>query len=477
MAFGDLTPVERKNKYYATVQLGKDVKTQTELLKTQAKAMIAAQCSSTNSIVASQATIRDGMDNLAYSIDDVKEGMYGLKAAFDYSISEVVWQIEQNRQSLKSILEVLIAPLDTQAKELRRRAEEAYASGWYDDALDDFLESEKKNKYDFSVHTSIGIIYLFQVVDYEKALEYFEKAIKYAKPKSKYHASFALLHAAFIKREANLLDQAEKLTAEAIELSPNFAEALYQNAQYNVLLNNPNEALPRLEMAIKLDKNYCLKADNDIIFDKIRERLNGLFSKLRDNQIQDLKRFLNNSTSLFERLGASTGLNSQNVSTIQSIIQKIELYICRNTYFDALAAMEPLQVLQDKLKLYRDEIRNHLSSKSNSLDKQITAADAEDKYNSERFDRFFDGFTDFFIDEYPFGGFVLLAIVFCFFRYLLKIKTNISVFLTLALVFIFFGIGIWSTYRKKTPSESKEVSRLRSEKAAIDRLLGDLIRF
>ena len=175
MAFGNLTPIEKRNEYYATIQLGKDVKTQTEIIRQSTKAMIVNKTHSLNEIIASQEGIQEegGFDKLSYGVEEVSEGIQGLKAAFEFGISEVVWQIEQNREVLQNILDVLMAPLDTQAKELRRRAEDSYANGWFDDALEDFLESEKKNKYDFSVHISLGMIYLFQMGNKKKAYESF----------------------------------------------------------------------------------------------------------------------------------------------------------------------------------------------------------------------------------------------------------------------------------------------------------------
>lgn len=292
----DLTPWERREEYYSTIQLGKDVRTQTALISEATEAMIAAQLTSANEIIASMDSIADGIDSLSYSIDRVEQGIYGLQAAFEWGISEVVWQIEQNRQVLRNILEVLMAPLDTQAKELRRRAEDAYANGWIEDALEDFLESEKKNRYDFSVHISIGMIYLFQKKNKEKALEYFDKAIKYARPKSAYHTSFALLYKALIRYNSNLIEEAEKLTAEAVDLSPDFAEALYQNAQYNARLKNIQKSVSNLEKAIRSDRNYCLKAAHEPCFDSVRSEINHLMIKLRNDVV--------NSTS--DRLHAIT---------------------------------------------------------------------------------------------------------------------------------------------------------------------------
>lgn len=78
MALGDLTSIEKRNGYSANIQLGKDVGTQTELIS-----------KSTNTIIVSQESIRYGIDNLFYSIAELNEGIQGLKAAFEFDLSEV----------------------------------------------------------------------------------------------------------------------------------------------------------------------------------------------------------------------------------------------------------------------------------------------------------------------------------------------------------------------------------------------------
>jgi len=280
----ELAPWERKNEYYHIVQLGKDVREQTSIINDQTKAMIASQIASADAVIASQERISEGIDTVVCGVERVEEGISGLEAAFEWGISEVVWQIEQNRAILKNILEVLMAPLDTQARERKKRAEEAYANAWIDDAEEEFLESEKLNKFDFSIHISLGMLYLFHKIDKIKSLSYFEKAIKYSKPKSAFITSYALLHKALIHFDMGNTEQAEKSTDEAISLSPTFSEALYQNAQYNAQLQNANKSIQNLEKAIRSDKIYCLKANNDEMFDPIRDRVTNLFEKLRDEE-------------------------------------------------------------------------------------------------------------------------------------------------------------------------------------------------
>lgn len=90
----ELSPWERKKEYYNNIQLGKDVRTQTEVISRSTQAMIAAQVASASAIIASQERISEDIDNLAYGVERVEQGIYGLQAAFEWGISEVVWQIE-----------------------------------------------------------------------------------------------------------------------------------------------------------------------------------------------------------------------------------------------------------------------------------------------------------------------------------------------------------------------------------------------
>lgn len=390
----ELAPWERKKEYYHNIQLGKDVRTQTEVISRSTQAMIAAQLASTRAIIASQEriqeTISEGLDDLACSIRDVAEGIYGLQAAFEWGISEVVWQIEQNRKELRSILGVLSAPLDTQAKELRKRAEEAYANGWFEDALEDFFESEKKNRYDFSIHISVGMIYLFNKMNKEKALEYFDKAIKYATPKSKYHTSFALLHKALIKRDFGHIEEAEACAREAVELSSDFAEALYQCAQYNALLNRPDKSMQLLTKAIILDTNYCEKVCNDETFEQFRFQINGVFEDLRKTESDKARNKLAIEKKRIQRLNSVLneikGLVSVQDGELHKHITRITELMRRNSYRDYLEANALIEKLhsvidnlrQDSTRQLEQSIQSHnaeISQITSDKDQKVSMAD------------------------------------------------------------------------------------------------------
>jgi len=277
----DLAPWERRNEYFHHIQLGIDVKSQTKALTDAINNQISAQMASASAIIANQERIAEGIGDLAIGLERIENGISGLQATFEWGITEVVWQIEQNRKELKSILEVLMKPLDTKAKERRIRAEEAYGNGWIDDAEEEYLESEKLNKFDFTIHMGLGIIYLFRKIDKNKALEYFHKARKYAEPKSKYYASYALLHISLIERDLGHLEDAKKYALEAAELSYGFAEGYYQTALCSFLLKEDLKDMSiYLAKAITFDKKYCLKIDNESVWQECKSRI---FSYILNN--------------------------------------------------------------------------------------------------------------------------------------------------------------------------------------------------
>jgi len=367
----ELSPWERKQEYYHTIQLGSNVKEQTKVLNKQTKVMITSQLASANAIIVSQERISEGIDNVACGVERVEQGIFELKSAFEWGISEVVWQIEQNRAVLKDILEVLMAPLDTQAKERRKRAQEAYTNGWIEDAEEEFLESEKLNKFDFSIHMSLGMIYLFNRIDKEKALSYFEKAIKYSKPKSTFYTSYALLYKALIHFDMGNNNDAEKSSAEAIRLSPKFTEAIYQNAQYNAQLLNIDKSMANLEKAIKSDKLYCLKANKDKMFDPIRESVNKLFEKLRNeekkkaqNSFIQLSEIHNASKPIIVDISRENFINASSWLTkskkFDSELKGLRSLIERDSYYDFLKTNDKIPSIQKEQNGLVEDLKGRL---------------------------------------------------------------------------------------------------------------------
>lgn len=391
----ELAPWESTNEYYSGIELGKKLSSQIDAIDKSTTKMVQTQLESAHSAIVSHDRIVEGLDAVACGVDRVADGIYGLRAAFEWGISKVVWQIEQNRKVLRSVLEVLSAPLDTQARELRARAEDAYANGWIDDAVEDFLESEKKNRYDFSIHISLGMIFLFDKIDKTKALHYFEKAIKYARPKSPYHASYALLYKGLIMRDVGQIEEAEKNTTEAIKLTPDFAEALYQNAQYNAQLGRTRESLLKLKAAIQIEKDYCLKADGDPMFDPIREDVVGLFERLRDEESHKTISLMDHITKKISKLQpvisalsneAFVDVEKQNgrLGQMDELLSLLGVTLQRNSYFDFIDINDSLTELEQEC----DELITDLKQTLNRIadENRSSIPDAKSQCSENQFE-------------------------------------------------------------------------------------------
>lgn len=295
------------------------------------------QLKAADDIIVSQDRIASEMDRISQGVEEIADGLEGLRSAFDWGFSELVWQIEKQREVLQDILEILQKPLGTQAKELSKRAEKAYRHGWIDDALQDFLESEEKNRYDFTVHQNLGNIYLFHKEEPYKALESYRKAVKYAEPESSYHASYALLHVGLIKYLQENFLEARKATGKAVQFYSKLHQAHYEHARYCAKLGKYKEAVKHLRIAIGGDRYYALKASLDQDFKVMKAQIRSLINKLR-KEAKTLAESRVNKTKRIVHKAKSEGLSTDSsaikdikpkFSRVSNLLEKGSLYDCQ----------------------------------------------------------------------------------------------------------------------------------------------------
>ena len=383
----ELAPWEEKRKYYKDIQLGKDPEAQINAISNQTREMIASQIAAKNDIIASDGIIDDAADSFTYGIQSVKNGIFGLKAAFEWGISDVVWQIEMSRQELKDTLNTIYASHDEKTKELRKQAKDAYDSGKVNDTFGIFLKLLNEAGDDFTVHMSLGIIHLFNKIEKEKAFAYFNDAMNQAKQQSVYYASYALLYKGLIKRDFGLIEEAEECALQAMEISPEFIEAIYQNAQYNAILNKPDKAVPLLRKAINSDLIYCLKINNEPDFDRIRSEVNDLFNEIRDEKneaikgkqkkMKEMMLSLNEITDDIGNLGHDIS-EIVHIKSLQESSEKTAVMLKNYTIFNSHIVNHNLQqlekrfqqnisVLKEKCPEIRKEIEDKIHGKGDEL--------------------------------------------------------------------------------------------------------------
>jgi tetratricopeptide (TPR) repeat protein len=299
-----------------------------------------------NRIISSQ---DHGADKIETGLANVTDGIEGIYSILDWGFSELIWQVEQTREVVKEILSVLQAPLGTEAKELKARADEAYRNGllfdesFIDDAEDDYLESEKKNRYDFSIHISLGFIYYKHKNKPKKALEYFNKAEKYATPKSYSIASYALMHQGKIYYDQKNYQKAYELALKGLELKPDYFELHYRIAQYCACLNRFDEAIDHLKTAINGNRYFCLDADNDENFGKMKKQLNSLFEALKRNAHSQAKHELNDGVRMIKEF-YSYGVSQSSLRATEELLERAKSCFAKDEY---LAYMHTIDIAKE----------------------------------------------------------------------------------------------------------------------------------
>ncbi|MEW6676139.1 MAG: hypothetical protein AB1348_09115 [Nitrospirota bacterium] len=169
---------------------------ESQLLKTDE--VIASNKAIAKELANIEAELANIKAELAHGFSQISKGLQDLFRITYYGFQEVIDRLYFQSEMLEKIKEILERPLDTQAKELRKRGEVAYLNNWIDEAEMDLLEAEKKNYQDFVIYHILGNIYFYHKTNYKKALEYYQKSAKYATPFTKEHASNMLLYVAML---------------------------------------------------------------------------------------------------------------------------------------------------------------------------------------------------------------------------------------------------------------------------------------
>jgi tetratricopeptide (TPR) repeat protein len=206
-----------------------------------------------------------------------------LVSAVDSGFAEISYELHVQSDYLRQILEVLQAPLDTQSRELRRRAQEAYANGWIDEAQEDFERSRELNKYDFTVHQYLGNIAFFHREDFKAADQSYAAAAKYAAPKSDFDAALALLSRAAVSQAGEDVLGALEFAEQALSTSPDLPEAQYAVARYLAASGSTDEGRIRqlLLSSFRSRLALCLAAAGDGAFTARRSLVDGVVEEYR----------------------------------------------------------------------------------------------------------------------------------------------------------------------------------------------------
>lgn len=309
----------------------------------------------------------DGFDEVSRALWMLDESIDQIATMVDWRLSQLVDQQRVSNLLLENIARLLHVP-DIQ-KERQYHIEQGfkhYQNAWLDedlylDALENLLEAEKREKTDFVVIHRIGMIYLYctKSLDIEQAEHYFRRAAKYAMVetntgaqtlmnvlagnaslKAKKHgasvelpkviASESLFQAAVACYIQGKYPDAIDLSTKSVSMAPFMLEARFIKVKSLVATGADSKAVRTIEKLIKKEPFYAIKTitSSDLITLK---PVQELLKRLRDNAVHEAS----------ERLERCKSAMVQE-SVARPIIREIEESIARNTYLDALTALNNL---------------------------------------------------------------------------------------------------------------------------------------
>jgi WD40 repeat protein len=270
-----------------------------------------------------------------------------LNADFNLLLGDSAWKLEMRQEAIRSILEeIRLAEFEREARAFRSRAERAYFNGWHEEALADFLEAEKRNYPDFSIHRSIANIYLYHITDLAKAEEYFCKAAKYARPSDARQAAEAHYFAGVVCLIEKKIGEAMDHFREATLLNPSLFEAHYQRACLSAVAGDDDEAIRELESAILGDARYFERARQEAAFEKMRPRVQTLLDGLME-PVEEKLAEARRDVHLREGLVIARPVEEK----IRNLLGDIERRIDEaRTYRSGLEFLEALSRIQHQLK-------------------------------------------------------------------------------------------------------------------------------
>ncbi|MEK6324566.1 MAG: hypothetical protein AABN33_23235 [Acidobacteriota bacterium] len=354
-----------------TTDITSAIRSQTKSYETEIRKASEAMRSSTDEASRQQAEaitnaatmvvgrLDEGFSELASGLSTLEMSVDRMATMLDWRLSQVIDQQRISNLLLGNIALLLRIP-DIQ-KERQYFIEQGFKhyknaaldSDLYQDAIDNLLEAEKREKTDYVVLHTIGRIYRHSpdLLDLPKAEAYFRKAAKYAVVESGPNAERAFnvltngvganlaeqsimpqAAAAESYHQAGITCYAQGKLADAVELSdralglmPSLLEAGFVKAKALAAGGAESEAADVLEGVVRAERFYAVKTttDGDLA---PKPKVQALLVKLKDEYGQKARHAidqLNRAIETAQKVGAHNRL-AENINASNTLEQEFK---------------------------------------------------------------------------------------------------------------------------------------------------------
>jgi len=220
------------------------------------------------------------------------KGLAQLADVIEWGFNELGWRIQEQTDILKDIDHTLKTPTQTRGNEYRTMADELTKRGEYEQADGLYRKSLGLNPLDYRTYVGFAEALLRSNRPTE-AREVLLKSLPHA-PKQEYEGrlehgasvisdwrSYSLRLIGHIDACEGEYAQATASLRSAVELSPFYAEALYDYAQYTARLGEGPASMSSLKRAITLNSLYWYLPHRQRAFAPVKDDLKHLLTALR----------------------------------------------------------------------------------------------------------------------------------------------------------------------------------------------------
>ena len=223
--------------------------------------------------------LRSGFNQVNQNLDRVNENIGQLNSVIRWGLEDLGWKIVQQTDVLKSIDQKLDTPFEIQGNELRQIAEKLYERGVMTESVTRFLASIEKNPLDYRAYVGLAHAYIAQG-NFDAAKKALESSLPHAPSKEIDYRSYSyrLIGRIHFACEENI--NAVSVLRQAISLSPNYPDALYDYAQYTALTEDVNDSLIHLRKAIAIQPYFWTAAQSEPSFFTIRTQVDPVLNNI-----------------------------------------------------------------------------------------------------------------------------------------------------------------------------------------------------
>lgn len=236
---------------------------------------------------------KEGVDAIfAEYNSELSKNIYKIFAFSNYAFAEYIFWAECDFNELKKYRAG--NPFDDQttklSKHIRKKAEDFYKNGLYDEAIKSFRDAEIKNEYDITILYQLALLYFFEKADFANSMEYFRKAARYSREKSTQvyiHSNvFIALLIRMMARTTgrhDLFEEALQAVNVAYNADSSYLFSRYALAQCHVAMISPSssgqsEASTIISELIQKEKMFAFQVVFDRAFDRFIGELEGIVS-------------------------------------------------------------------------------------------------------------------------------------------------------------------------------------------------------